>query len=173
MSVLAPAQEAWVMPRPCVGDKVLFNAGNSAFWHPAEVTMVPENDESLELTVTMVHGRTADDWGASAATLEVKSVCYHESDPRIRNNSETWQTIIADDVGGKWKFRDTEACYVTDIAELKRENAQLQKRLAKVDKFLLELGHVDTLGNQPGPDPKPSKPKAPKTPLADADNTEN
>lgn len=170
MSVLAPAQDAWVMPRPSVGDKVLYNSGQSAFWHPAEVTMVPENDDALELTVTMVIGRTNDDWGGTEARLVVKSVCYHEDDPRIKNNDEVWQSIVNQDVGGKWKFRPDEAGYVRDIAELKKANALLEKRLAKVDAFILMLGHKDTLGNDPGPEPKQAKPKNPKTPLADADN---
>lgn len=158
------------MPRPVLGQDVLYNTGNSSFWHPAKITMI--GDDACELVVTQVHGREQGDWGGTNATLDVKPVCWHEDDPRIAMRTELWQTIIEGQVGGKWKFDDKLAGHIEDVAYLQRAVAFLEKRLAKVDRFLLELGHADTQGNQPGPEPKPAKAKSTKTPLADSDNAE-
>lgn len=159
------------MPRPVVGQRVLFNSGNSSFWHPAWVTMPSENSSNLELCVLIVTGRDQYDLGGTSCTLQMKSPCWYHEDPRIGHDL-LWDTIVEGQCGGMWKFDDNETSYVEDIKALQKQNALLDKRLAKVDKFLLELGHPDTLGNEPGPDPTPRR-RTPRTPHADADNAEN
>ena len=160
------------MPRPVQGAAVLYNSGNSPYWHPAKVMLTSEVENSVELAVYMVEGRDQYDLGGSSIALQIKAPCWHEDDPRINSGDELWKTIIGGQVGGKWKFDPHVASYIEDIEYLGKQIASLEKRLAKVDKFLLELGHVDTQGNQPGPEPKPAKAKSTKTPLADSDNAE-
>lgn len=161
----APAR---AMPRAVPGQRVLFNTGNSSFWHPATVTMASQNSSDVELAVLIVTGRDQYDLGGESCHLQMKSPCWYYQDPRIAARDPLWETIIEGQVGGMWKFDENETSYVKEIDELQKHAAWLEKRLAKVDKFLLELGHPDTQGNEPGAEPKQRR--RPRTPNADADN---
>lgn len=156
------------MPRPIMGQRVLYNTGNSPFWHMAFVTMPSENDNSLELAAFIVEGRDNMDFGGTSVRVDLKTPCWHVDDPRISANDPLWSAIVDGQTGGKWKFDDSEASYVEDIAELRKYIGVLEKRMAVVDKFMHSLGHHDTFGIKV--DEEPKKASRRRTTLADADN---
>lgn len=143
----APAR---TLPRPYVGQKVLFNTGNSHFWHPAEVTMASENSSDVELAVLMVHGRDQHDLGGTHCAQVMKSPCWYHEDERISEANLLWKTIVEDQCGGMWKFREEDEGLAKSFAELRESFELIHKRLDNFDKFMHDLGHVDTLGDEPG-----------------------
>lgn len=159
----APAR---TLPRAALGQQVLFNAGNSPFWHPAIVTMVSQHGSDIELAVVTVHGRDKGDMGGTHVTFQLKTPCFYHEDPRI--GSDHWDWIVEDQSGGMWKFNENEASYVDEINELKDLLLDMHRRLDRCDKALLDFGHSDTLGNQPGEPPKKKRRGRPdKTPSED------
>jgi len=143
----APAR---TLPRPYVGQKVLFNTGNSPYWHPAEVTMVSQYGSDVELAVLMVYGRDQRDQGGTHCVQMMKSPCWHYQDERINDGNLLWKTIVEDQSGGMWKFREEDEGFYKDIAELRESFELIHKRLDKLDEFMHDLGHTDTLGDEPG-----------------------